>query len=72
MGKPLSDWGGSEGGREESDKMLAAKQIRVVLYQPLIESAYKSYKEYFDKASAEAGRVLHLIKAIESDESDAS
>ena len=52
--------------RERSEKSLAAKSIRVVLYQELIKDAYRSYREFLEKRK-EAGRVCRLIQNIETD-----
>lgn len=66
VGKDLIDWS-EPNGREESEKMLAAKGTRSVLYAELIQNAYKAYKAYVDKKK-EAGKVYELIRSI--DESD--
>ncbi len=65
VGRPLIDWD-DPGGREESDRMLEAKRIRVVLYQTLIQNAYKAYSEFIDK-DREIGKVQELIRRIEGD-----
>ena len=64
VGKPLEDWETEVGGREESAKVLAAKDIRVVLYDELLENAYKAYSSYLEKKK-EAGRILKLMQSIE-------
>jgi hypothetical protein len=66
VGQFLQDWAERD-GRAESEELLAAKDIRVVMYQELIEGAYKAYKAYLDRSS-DANRVLALLQAIESDE----
>jgi len=63
VGKPLSDWT-SPRARQRSDEMLKTVDARVVLYQDLIDNAYRAYKEYLDK-DIEAGRVFALISEIE-------
>ena len=63
VGKRLSDWETPE-QEDESRRSLAAKSIRVVLYQELIEDAYRSYQAFLDK-NQEAGGVYRLIKNID-------
>lgn len=66
VGRSLIDWD-EENGRTESKRMLEAKEIRVVLYQELIENAYKAYKAFVEMKS-EAGKVFELIKKLDSGE----
>ena len=68
VGKPLRDWANPP-GREESEHTLGAKNIRVITYAELLQSAYKSYQEFLDK-SAEAGRIVQLLKSIGDEEGD--
>jgi len=63
VGRPLNDWG-TPRDKEESRRMMDVKSIRVVLYQALIEDAYRSYQKYLD-AKAETGRIYNLIEAID-------
>ena len=63
VGTELQDWKTSE-GREESEKMLQAKNVRVVTYQQLIHDAEISYRKYLEK-SKEKGRINSLPEAIE-------
>ena len=63
VGKPLRDWEDPE-REDESRRSMAAKNTRVVLYQELIENAYRSYQTFLDQ-NREAGRVYQLIKDIE-------
>ena len=67
VGKPLAQWGNPE-QQERSKQMLASQNIRVVLYQELIEDAYRSYKAFLDKHE-EAGSVYELIKNIKIERS---
>ena len=60
--KPLTQWENPE-QQERSKQMLASQNIRVVLYQELIEDAYRSYRAFLDKHE-EAGSVYELIKNI--------
>jgi hypothetical protein len=62
VGKPLTQWENPE-QQERSKQMLASQNIRVVLYQELIEDAYRSYRAFLDKHE-EAGSVYELIKNI--------
>ncbi len=64
VGQPLKDWD-EPNGKEESAETLAAKNTRVVLYEELLENAYKSYQDFLVKKK-EAGRVLNLIKSIDA------
>jgi hypothetical protein len=64
VGKNLKNWT-DETNRKTSEQSLSAKNIRVVLYQQLIEDAYRSYKAFLEK-NKEAGRIARLIEKIES------
>ena len=65
VGKPLAQWTDTE--REERSKRTMAEQnVRVVLYNELIEDAYRSYQAFLDK-NREAGRVYRLIRDIETE-----
>jgi hypothetical protein len=64
VGKNLKNWT-DETNRKTSELSLSAKNIRVVLYQQLIEDAYRSYKAFLEK-NKEAGRIATLIENIES------
>jgi hypothetical protein len=66
VGQPLIDWNEPD-GREESDKTLAAKNIRVVLYNELIQNAHKAYSDFLSKKQ-DAGRVLDIIRSIDASE----
>jgi hypothetical protein len=65
VGKELRDWSETN-GREESEKLLAAKGIRVVMYQELLDGASKAYATYIEKR-VDAGRVQALLDAIDPD-----
>ncbi len=65
VGKKLSDWQSSQ-KRDESNRLLDTKNIRVVLYQELIQNAYKMYADYLAKEK-EVGRIFEIIKAIDED-----
>jgi Histidine kinase-, DNA gyrase B-, and HSP90-like ATPase len=64
VGKPLSNWQNPE-ERYASQSSLAQLGIRVVLYQELIDNAYRSYKKYLDKSKEESGRVFKLIQSLD-------
>ena len=63
VGRQLSDWE-APSSKEESRRMMDVKSMRVVLYQELIEDAYRSYQKYLD-AKAETGRVYKLLEEID-------
>lgn len=66
VGRPLRDWADPD-GFEESGKVLAAINARVVTYQGLIDSAEQAYMRYIEK-QREAGRVYNLLRRIDEDE----
>ena len=65
VGKPLKQWV-DKTKEKESRNSMAAKNIRVIYYQELIENSYRNYKEYLEK-NQEAGRVYRLIKNIKNE-----
>lgn len=67
VGKPLSNWQNPE-ERNASQNSLAQLGIRVVLYQELIDNAYRSYKKYLDKSGKESGRVFKLIQSLDDED----
>jgi len=64
VGKELSDWEDEE-TRQESEKALDAKHIRVITYQQLIRDAEASYQQYLEK-SKDKGRIKKLLDEIET------
>jgi len=66
VGRELSDWTNPE-EKDNSLKVFAAKKSRIILYQQLINDAYRSYSVFLDKNKS-AGRVSKLIEAIEADD----
>jgi len=64
VGKQLRDWDTAK-NRQESIASMAQRGIRVVLYQELIDNAYRSYKKYLDKSKKESGRVFNLIQSLD-------
>ncbi len=66
VGKPLKQWTTPEKA-EESRESMAARNIRVIYYQELIENSYQSYKSFLE-TYPEAGRVSRLIKNIRDEE----
>ena len=65
VGEPLTQWADAE-QKERSRRTMAEQNVRVVLYNELIEDAYRSYQAFLDK-NREAGRVYRLIQNIETD-----
>lgn len=66
VGQPLTDWNEPQGA-EESAKTLIAKNIRVIMYNQLIQNAHKAYSDFLSK-KRETGRVLEIIKSIDASE----
>lgn len=64
VGKELSDWK-SKTGHKESDEILKSKDARVIMYQELIDNAYKTYQQFLEK-DVEAGKVYDLIQSIDT------
>lgn len=64
VGKELSDWQDPT-SREESAGTLRPKNMRVVMYQELLESAGSAYREYLAKKS-DTGRIAKLIHSIDT------
>ena len=62
VGKPLRQWETPK-SQEESKRSLEIRNIRVVLYNELIENAFRSYQAFLDK-NKEAGAVYDLIREI--------
>ena len=63
VGKPLVQWADSD-GRETSRRAMAEQNVRVVLYDELIEDAYRNYNAFL-QLRHEHGRVYRLIKNLE-------
>lgn len=66
VGKPLSNWQNPE-ERYKSQNSLGQLGIRVVLYQELIDNAYRAYKKYLDRSHEESGRVFKLIQSLDDE-----
>lgn len=66
VGEDLTDWDAPD-GREESAKMLAPKNIRVVTYLELIHNAERAYQAFLEE-NQRAGRLVRLLTAIDADE----
>lgn len=66
VGRQPSDWD-TPSNRQESIASLAQRGIRVLLYQELIDNAYRSYKKYLEKSDKESGRVFKLIQSLEDE-----
>jgi len=67
VGKELKDWDTPK-RRQESIFSMSQRGIRVVLYQELIDNAYKSYKKYIDAKKEESGRVFKLIQSLDDED----
>jgi hypothetical protein len=67
VGKQLRDWDTAK-NRQESIASMAQRGIRVVLYQELIDNAYRSYKKYLDKSKKETSRVFNLIQSLDDED----
>lgn len=70
VGKELRDWDDAE-SRQEWEKALEAKHIRVITYKQLISEAGASYQKYREK-SKDKGRIKKLLDEIESFDSSTS
>ena len=64
VGKELSDGEDSE-SRQEIERSLAAKNIRVITYKQLIRDAEASYQHYLEKTK-DIGRIRRLLDEIET------
>ena len=62
VGRPLKQWKDPE-AEERSRRTMEAQNVRVVMYDELIEDAYRSYMAFLEK-NQEAGRIYQLIKKI--------
>ena len=63
VGKPLMQWSDAD-GRERSKRTMAEQNVRVVLYDELIEDAYRTYNSFLELRH-EYGRVYRLIRNLE-------
>ncbi len=63
VGKQLAQWSDAE-QRERSKNTMEQQNVRVVLYDELIEDAYRTYNS-FSELRHEYGRVYRLIKNLE-------
>ncbi len=68
IGKQLTNWQSAE-ERDEGERSLAVKNIRVVFYNELIDQASKGYNAFLEK-NKEGNRIFKLIQEI--DDSDNS
>lgn len=66
VGRELRDWSDEE-ERRKTTKSLAEKNIRVVLYQELINDSMKAYSTFLGEQKR-AGRVTELIQRIDEDD----
>ena len=63
VGKQLVQWSDAE-QRERSKKTMEQQNVRVVLYDELIEDAYRTYNSFLELRH-EHGRVYRLVKNLE-------
>jgi Histidine kinase-, DNA gyrase B-, and HSP90-like ATPase len=63
VGEKLSDWL-DERSSDKSIGILKAANIRVVLYQELIDNAYRQYSAFVEK-DHEVGRIYNLLRDID-------
>lgn len=66
VSKKLSDWNTPK-RRQDSIYSMAQRGMRVVLYQELIDNAYRSYKRYLNKSEEVSGRVFKLIQSLDDE-----
>lgn len=65
VGKDLTQWNDAE-QRERSKKTMEQQNVRVMLYNELIEDAYRTYNAFL-QLRHEYGRVYRLIQNLEID-----
>ena len=63
VGEPLEQWSDAE-QRERSKRTMAEQNVRVVLYDELIEDAYRTYNSFLELRH-EHGRAYRLINNLE-------
>ena len=63
VGRDLEQWSDAE-ERERSKRTMAEQNLRVVLYDELIEDAYRNYNAFLELRH-EHGRVYRLVKNLE-------
>ena len=66
VGKRLSQWEEDAESEEQSKRVMAEENVRVVLYDELIEDAYRSYDAYLEK-NKKVGRIYKVIQSIDID-----
>ncbi len=64
VGRELQEWTDPE-RRQESERSLAAKNIKVMTYRQLMKDAQASYKAYLERAE-DKGRIKKLLDAIDA------
>ncbi len=69
VGRDLKDWE-DHNGRQRSEEILRIDGARVVLYDQLINNAYKAYQEFLEKSTYVEGRISRLLQKIEEDVED--
>ena len=69
VGRPVREWAQPD-GQKLVEETLQPLNARVVLYQELIDGAYRQYQEFIERNKA-AGRVARLLEAIDEWEMEA-
>jgi hypothetical protein len=65
VGKPLTNWATPD-DRLVSQNSMAQLGIRVVLYQELINNAYRAYSKYLERSAEASGKLSALIQSLDS------
>lgn len=68
VGREPSDWSELD-GRKSSEEKLKPWGARVLLYNQLIDSAFRAYQDFINK-SEEAGRIVRLLREIDENLDD--
>ena len=63
VGRDLRDWSNPQ-GRQQSDQILAVKNIRIVKYEQLLADARAGYGEYLDKRKDDLGHVRKILDSL--------
>lgn len=64
VGRDLQDWEGDE-TRKESEEMLAAKDVRVIKYDELLDNAYRAYEAFMNEQE-KVGMVSRIIEQLDT------
>jgi hypothetical protein len=69
VGRDLTDWENPM-GKQQSDQILAVKDIRVVKYEQLLTDARAGYGEYLDKRKNDLGHLRRILDSLAIDSAD--